>query len=277
MKPPTIVAEIGCNHGGSLATAFKMIDAAAYAGADVVKFQKRDIGSIPDWYANRVRNDTHAFGPTEREHRQALEFTVDQHHELKTYAAQRGLTYAASAWDRQSYKDLLDLGSKYIKIPSAKNIEFLSWNDVIKPEHEIHVAFGMTTLHERLQIMKFCNDTPNRIPYACSSKYPLEHYEVALLEIQSLQTLRHGNEVGYSGHHKGIALDVAAYLLGAQWIERHFTLDRSSKGTDHAASLEPDGLRKLVRDLNAVRVAWKDKPDGLPAWEIESRKKLKGL
>lgn len=272
----TFVAEIGCNHGGAPALAKRMIDAAAFCGADVVKFQKRDIDSIPKEIADRPRHDVHAYGATEREHRKALEFTIGTHWDLKAYAESKGLRYACSAWDERSANELLCLGLDYIKIPSARNTDFLKWN-LFKNNVPLHVALGMTTQVERDAILKAIKfGDSDHVPYACISTYPTDHRDAYLSEISELVARGAGHAVGFSGHHKGIALDIQAALLGASIIERHFTLDRSSKGTDHAASLDPGGLSRVVRDISAVFLATKHKPSGLPPCEIESRKKLKG-
>lgn len=265
------VAEIGCNHGGNFDTAKQMIEVASQCGVDYVKFQKRDIDSIPPEVASRGRSDEHRFGDDEYSHRKALEFTIEQHHELKEIATRCGTTYACSAWDSKSYDLLVGMNCDYIKIPSARNISCTKWN--ISRRVPLHVSLGMTTNEERDRILRGFDHGYDLVPYACTSKYPSSPEEVYLDEVPYL-ALRAGR-VGFSGHHKGIALDIAAYVLGATFVERHFTLDRTSKGTDHAASLEPDGLRKLVRDLEAVRLARKPKPGGLPTCETEMRKKLK--
>jgi N-acetylneuraminate synthase len=145
---------------------------------------------------------------------------------------------------------------------------------------KIHVSLGMTRRDEIDRIVECVGDAgraQDLVLYHCTSGYPVRHDEVHLLEIVRLRD-RYGAAVGgigYSGHHLGIALDVAAYALGAAWFERHFTLDRTLKGTDHAASLEPDGLRRVWRDLNAAHRAMTEKPEGLLPVEEAQWKKLK--
>jgi N-acetylneuraminate synthase len=145
---------------------------------------------------------------------------------------------------------------------------------------EIHVSTGMTTREEVGQIVRFFQDQDRAqdvVLYACTSGYPVPARDVCLLEIPWL-IQEYGSivkEVGFSGHHLGIALDVAAYTLGATYVERHVTLDRTWKGTDHAASLEPDGLRRLVRNLRETEAALARKPDGLLDIELPQRDKLK--
>jgi len=239
----------------------------------VVKFQKRDLASLPESSHSKPRTDDHAYGPTEYEHRKALEFSLDQHADLKSTCSKLGVTYGCSAWDPVSAEELLDMGVSYLKIPSAKNQEFHRWK-VRGLTVPTHVSLGMLSGEERDAILRRAGSAHmDMVPYACTSKYPSDHKDVYLGEIPYLRT--RFEEVGFSGHHKGIALDIAAFVLGATWIERHFTMDRTWKGTDHAASLDPTGLRRVVRDLQAVAEAWKPKPGGLPEGEVGCRAKFK--
>jgi N-acetylneuraminate synthase len=145
---------------------------------------------------------------------------------------------------------------------------------------EIHVSLGMTSRNEEDALIKLFESkhrAKDVVLYSCTSGYPVPFSDVCLLEIPRLKNT-YGDVVkaiGFSGHHLGIAVDVAAFTLGAQWIERHFTLDRTAKGTDHAASLEPDGLRRLVRDLNAVHQALSQKSEEILPIEAIQREKLK--
>lgn len=271
------VAEVACNHGGDFKRAAEYIEVAASCGASYVKFQKRDIDSIPVGVRERPRTDAHAFGPTEYEHRRALEFSIEQHARLKEICEAQGVGYAASAWDEKSYNQLVDLSPDYIKIPSAKNQEFERWKRDGNYGQRggrklLHVSLGMLTGAERDQLLQQ-HELHGVVHYACTSRYPAGMDETYLLEVPYL--VERAGVAGFSGHHNGIALDLAAYTLGATWIERHFTLDRTSKGTDHAASLEPQGFARLVRDLEACRQALKIKPGGLPTCEIEMHRKFK--
>ena len=147
-------------------------------------------------------------------------------------------------------------------------------------EGEIQVSFGMTTHEEEESVIKLFEDnnrTKDLIVYNCVSGYPVPFEDLCLLEITRLRELYEGRvkAIGFSGHHLGIAIDIAAYTLGASYIERHYTLDRTWKGTDHAASLEPDGVRKLKRNLEATYKALKQKPQQILPIEIEQRNKLK--
>lgn len=286
MKKPIVIAEIGCNHKGDLELAKKFIKTAKeYCGADVVKFQKRDIETwterYPEQYNAPHPNPVNAYGDTYKAHREALEFTFEQHKELKEYCEEIGIVYSTSVWDMKSAQGIAALSPKLIKIPSAcnTNLEMLEWLcDNYKGE--IHISTGMTSLKEIDDIVDlFVKKGRNKdlVLYNCTSGYPVPFKDICLLEINNLKK-KYGDkvkEIGFSGHHLGIAVDVAAYTLGATVIERHFTLDRTWKGTDHAASLEPDGLRKLVRDLNAVSEALTYKKEEILPIEEVQRKKLK--
>lgn len=286
MKKPIVIAEIGCNHKGDMELAKKFIKTAKeYCGADVVKFQKRDIETwterYPEQYNAPHPNPVNAYGDTYKAHREALEFTAEQHKELKEYCEKVGIIYSTSVWDMKSAKEIAALHPELIKIPSAcnTNLEMLEWL-CDNYDGEIHISTGMTTSEEIDAIVDLFvkkGKNKNLVLYNCTSGYPVPFKDVCLLEINNLKK-KYGDKVkkfGFSGHHLGIAVDVAAYTLGATVIERHFTLDRTWKGTDHAASLEPDGLRKLVRDLNAVSEALTyKKEEVLPIEEVQ-RKKLK--
>ncbi|GAY16512.1 N-acetylneuraminate synthase [Mycobacterium sp. shizuoka-1] len=258
--------------------------AAEFCEVDVVKFQKRNPRELltPEQYDAPHPNAIHSFGDSYGAHREFLEFTVDQHVELMDTAAKFGVTYATSVWDMTSAKEIAGLNPKLIKIPSATNLHFELLGYLCDNyEGEIHLSLGMTTRAEEESIVDFfrAHDRMGDVVlYSCTSGYPVPFDQLAIREIERLKAM-YGSElraVGFSGHHLGIAVDVAAFALGATVVERHFTLDRTSKGTDHAASLEPDGMRRVRRDLSAVAAAMTSRDDGglLPI-EHETRAKLK--
>ena len=283
-QAPKVIAEIGCNHRGDLATAKEMIKmAAVFCKADYAKFQKRNNRELlsAEQYNAPHPNPMHAYGRTYGEHRERLEFSVDQHRELIACCAEFGIGYSTSVWDVTSALEISTLNPDMIKIPSATNLntELLG---VLCDNFggAIHVSLGMTTHAEEEMIVRFFEERGrNRdvVLYSCTSGYPVAFDEICLLEITRLQKTfgDRVQSIGFSGHHLGIAADVAAMTLGARFIERHFTLDRTWKGTDHSASLEPDGLRRLVRDLRAVSQALTEKPAEILDVEIAQRKKLK--
>ncbi len=286
MDTPKVVAEIGCNHMGDLAIAREMIETVAtFAKADYVKFQKRanrELLTAAEYDApHPVPNNS--FGTSYGEHREFLEFTIEEHRQLMAWCREFGVGYSTSVWDLTSAKEIAALEPELVKVPSACNLnsallEYLASDTICG----IHVSLGMTTPDERRDIVDHLDALgalDRVVLYACTSGYPVPHEDVCLLEIGRLKDEFSDriSAVGFSGHHLGIAVDVAAITLGATWVERHFTMDRTWKGTDHAASLEPDGLRRLVRDVHAVTKALSFK--NTPVLEIEEvqRNKLKRL
>ena len=232
---------------------------AHQSGADYAKFQKRNPREL---LTEKQYNEPHgvpynAYGDTYGKHREFLEFDIAQHKDLKAYCEEIGIGYACSAWDVTSAKELISISPDYIKVPSACNTHF-ELLKVLRDEYDgdIHVSLGMTSRGEEAKLMQFLSEVGQSrvVLYSCTSGYPVDFDDVCLLEISRLESSYYNQikEVAFSGHHLGIAIDIAAYTLGAKWIERHFTKDRTWKGTDHAASLEPSGLSKLCRDLNAT-------------------------
>lgn len=281
---PRIIAEAGCNHKGDMEIAKELIKIAAiYCKADIVKFQKRNNKELltEEQYNAPHPNPCNSYGDTYGEHREFLEFSVEQHAELKKWCEEYGIAYSTSVWDLTSAKEIASLNPELIKIPSACNnhFEMLGWLcDNYKGE--IHLSFGMTTHDEEETIVKFFENKKRNqdlVIYACTSGYPVPFEDVSLLEITRLQEkfADRVKEIGFSGHHLGIAVDIAAYTLGASIIERHYTLDRTWKGTDHAASLEPGGIMKLKRDLEATYKALSFKKEEILDIEKIQRDKLK--
>ncbi len=283
-KKPTVIAEVGCNHKGEMAIAKELIKVAKiYCKADVVKFQKRNNIELltEEQYNAPHPNPANSYGDTYGAHREYLEFSLEQHRELQSYCQELGIEYSTSVWDMTSAKEIASLNPKMIKIPSAtnNNYELLKWL-AQNYKGEIHVSTGMTTkdeIEEVVNLFEKYDRAKDLIIYGCTSGYPVPFEDVALLEIVNLKE-KYGSKVkaiGFSGHHLGIAIDIAAYTLGAEYIERHYTLDRTWKGTDHAASLEPEGVRKLVRDLNATYKALTYKKKEILDIEQVQREKLK--
>lgn len=283
-KKPFVIAEIGCNHKGDTEIAKELIKVAKiFCNVDAVKFQKRNNKELltKEQYNQPHPNLSNSYGETYGLHREYLEFSVEQHEELMSYCKEIGIIYSSSVWDLTSAKEITSLNPSFIKIPSAcnNNFEMLGWLcDNYKGE--IHISTGMTTKDEIEALVQFFmekNRNEDVVLYNCTSGYPVPFEDVCLLDITLLlenykDKVKH---IGFSGHHLGIAVDIAAYTLGANIIERHYTLDRTWKGTDQAASLEPMGLRKLTRDLNAVHSALTYKSvDILPIEKVQ-RDKLK--
>ncbi len=281
MRQCKVVAEIGCCHAGSMARAKSLIRLARLAGADYVKLQKRNpIESVPkEWHDRPHPNKIFAYGETYLEHRLALELDIDQHKELKEFCELAGIGYACSVWDLTSAREIIGLSPDFIKIPSAFNSNFVLIQKILDEFNgDIHISLGMSTEEEREGLDEFLSlpfTLRNRIViYHCTSEYPCPFEHLYLLEIENLKDFP-AKSLGFSNHGYGIAADIVAYTLGVTWIERHFIDDRTFRHTDASASLEPDGLRRLCRDLKAISssLAYKG---GLSDEELEQREKLRG-
>ena len=281
---PFVIAEAGCNHMGQMEIAKDLIETAAhFCKADAIKFQKRCPKELltEEQYNAPHPNPLNSYGDTYGAHREFLEFDVEEHAQLKKWCEDAGIIYSTSVWDLTSAREIASLHPKFIKIPSACNThyEMLQWL-CDNYEGEIQLSFGMTTHEEEeavVQLFEKNGRAKDLILYNCTSGYPVPFKDICLLEIKRMIKQYEGRvkAIGFSGHHLGIAVDVAAYTLGAEYIERHYTLDRTWKGTDHAASLEPDGIRKLVRNLNAVHEAMTYKDQEILPIEQVQRDKLK--
>lgn len=290
MKEPIVIAEIGCNHKGDMEIAHQMIKLLGtlknidpQSHINIAKFQKRnnrELLSEAEFNAPHP-NPENSYGNTYGLHREALEFSLEQHSQLKQWCEQAGLIYETSVWDLTSAREIVSLNPQLIKVPSACNLDF-NILQYLRDNFsgEIHIAFGMTTKAEEKKIIDFFaekNRAKDLVIYACTSGYPVPPEDVCLYEITRIREA-YGDivkAIGFSGHHNGIAIDVAALTLGATYFERHFTLNRTWKGTDHAASLEPQGIQKLARDLRNVTLALTFKSEDVLDIEKVQRKKLK--
>jgi N-acetylneuraminate synthase len=272
-----VVSEIACNHQGNMGVAKEMIKVSKLCGADYIKFQKRNPKkAIPQYMQNKPHPcPMHAFGETYLAHRMFLEFDIEQHKMLQEYCNQVGIGYVSSVWDEDSAREIISLCPDFIKVPSAMNENYYLLDTLFNEfDKDIHISLGMLQHSEKYRLFKYLEDKKERVVlYHTTSGYPVKFEELFLLEISEI--LKSFPRVGFSGHHLGISIDIAAYTLGATWIERHFTLDRTSKGSDHSASLEPTGLQKVCRDLMAAYKSLKFKENGLTEDEIKNREKLK--
>jgi sialic acid synthase len=283
-QKPKVIAEIGCNHMGSIDIAKELVKLAKECGADVAKFQTRDNKLLltEEQYNAPHPNPANSYGNTYGEHREYLELSLNQIVELKSYCENIGIEYSTSVWEVNSARMISQLNPKFIKVPSACNNNF-EMLEVLRDEYkgQIQISFGMTTQKEEEEVVKFFeekNQAKDRLViYSCTSGYPVPFEDISLLEIVRMYEKynKRVSEIGFSGHHLGIAVDIAAYTLGAKWIERHFTKDRTWKGTDHAASLEPEGMKKLIRNLNATFLALTYKEKEILDIEQVQRDKLK--
>lgn len=272
-----VIAEIGHNHQGSVEQAMKMIAKAHECGADAVKLQKRDNVSLytADFY-NRPYDNENSFGPTYGMHREALEFGPEEYRTLKQYSQELGVSFFATAFDFKSADMLADLDMPAYKIASGDVVNTPLIRYVAEIGKPILVSTGCATLDD----VRRAHDTAAEVNgqvvvMQCTAGYPAEWSELDLGVIRTYGELFPDAVIGFSSHDNGIAMPVAAYVLGARVIEKHFTLNRAMKGTDHAFSLEPQGLEKMVRDLKRTRIALGDGSKNTYPSEVEPALKMR--
>jgi len=274
-SPVYIIAEAGINHNGDIGDAIRLIDAAAYAGCQAVKFQKRDPDLSTPESQKSLPRETPWGTMTYLEYKKRIEFGREEYAQIDKHAKLAGIEWFASPWDVPSVGFLADFKVPAMKIASASitnrelvqavaevGVPAVMSTGMSTPE-EIDTAVGLLSPHTEIALMH------------CTSTYPLAAIEANLRTLDWLRS-RYGQIVGYSGHELGLQISLAAVALGAKIIERHITLDRSSWGSDQAASLEPDGFRKLVRDIRIVEESLGDGVKRVYESEQQARKKLRG-
>ena len=259
-SPPFVIAEIGHNHQGSVDSAIKLIRAAANSGVSAVKLQKR---SNKDLYTeeayNAPYNSENAFGPTYGLHREALEFGKSEFEICKTEALNLGILFFSTAFDRPSVDFLMEVDVPVFKVASGDLLNFPLLEYIASTGKPMIVSTGGATIEDVKFAYSFLRDIrANFSLLQCTASYPPQYEELNLRVIETYRSEFPQSVIGYSGHDSGIAMALVAYILGARIIEKHFTLDRSLKGTDHAFSLEPLGMKKLIRDLHRARMALGD-------------------
>jgi N-acetylneuraminate synthase len=256
-NPVYVIAEIGLNHNGDVELAKQLIDVAADAGAQAVKFQKRTPEiSTPDHMKNTLR-DTPWGIMTYLEYRHRVEFDREQYIEIGDYATLRGLDWFASPWDEPSVDFLENLNVVAHKVASASVTDLDMLRRLAATGKPIILSTGMSTL-EQIDRAVAVFDPAKLVILHATSTYPLPPEEANLLVIPALIERYPGIPIGYSGHERGLQISLAAVALGATVVERHITLDRTMWGSDHAASLEPQGLEHLVRDIRVIGEAMGD-------------------
>jgi sialic acid synthase SpsE len=274
--PCFIVAEIGNNHQGDFLVARQMIDEAAAAGVHGVKFQKRDMEALLTREGRAAPyTGCNSFGPTYGEHRNALELSIEQMAELKEYSESLGLVFFASAWDEPSLRQVLGLDVELLKICSADLVNVPLVRKYAATGIPIVLSTGMSSLEDidvaLAEIRAYHDDV---VLLHCNSTYPCPDEKIGLPVMDGLRD-RYRLPVGYSGHEQGIGPSVASVALGACVVERHFTLDKTLKGTDHQASLEPAELALMVSMIREVEKAMRVKGKKVFPEEQAAAKKLR--
>jgi N-acetylneuraminate synthase len=251
------VAEIGINHNGDMKICKQLIDLAASAGCDAVKFQKRDIDSV---YSKKLLDSYREspWGTTQREQKMGLEFNKEEYQEIDEYCKTKNIEWFASAWDLKSQLFLREFNCKYNKIASAMIVHEELLKMVAEEKKHTFISTGLSTMENIENAVNIFRD--KKCPFElmhCVSTYPMKDTDANLKTILTLRE-KFKCDVGYSGHETGLAISYAAAALDITSLERHITLDRAMYGSDQAASLAPPGLRKIVPEVRKIKEALGD-------------------
>ena len=256
-KPIFIIAEIGINHNGDMSICKELIDVAATAGCDAVKFQKRDIDQV---YTQEMLDSFRAspWGTTQREQKTGLEFDAEQYGEINKYCEEKGIEWFASAWDTSSQEFLRQFDCKYNKIASAMIVHKELLEMVAEEKKHTFISTGMTNYKDiQTAIDIFQQSSCSFELMHTISTYPMKDEDANLNTINTLRD-KFQCDVGYSGHEVGLAVSYAAAALNITSLERHITLSRAMYGSDQSASIEPQGLRQLVGAVRKIEKAMGD-------------------
>lgn len=270
--PCYVIAEIGINHNGEVEIAKKLIDVAVTAGCNAVKFQKRTIQVV--YTAEELERPRESpFGTTNGELKHGLEFGQQEYEEIDRYCREKKITWFASCWDEQSVDFIDQFDVSCYKIASASLTDDKLLRHTRATGKPILLSTGMSTLEQIDHAVEVLGKKDMLIMHSCST-YPA-YYEELNLRVIPILSQRYGVPIGYSGHETGLPSTAAAVVLGACLVERHITLDRSMWGSDHAASLEPNGITRLVRDIRLIELAMGDGVKRLGEREIPIMQKLR--
>lgn len=272
-EPVYIIAEIGINHNGDIEIAKQLMDVAVETGCDAVKFQKRTPEICVPEEQKSIPRETPWGSMTYFEYKKRIEFEQKEFEQIDSYAKKIGIDWFASPWDVPSVDFLESFNVPCQKIASACLTDSELLTAINKTKTTTILSTGMSSMQEIDKAVSLLNDVPLAIAQATST-YPAEASELNLRAIQTFAE-KYQVPVGYSGHERGLQVTIAAVALGATFIERHITLDRSMWGTDHSASLEPEGLKKLVRDIRIIELALGDGKKKVYDSEIPIRAKLR--
>ncbi len=272
--PAYVIGEIGINHNGDLDVAKKLIDVAASAGCQAVKFQKRTPELCVPEHQRNIQRETPWGVMSYMAYRERVEFGREEYAEIDRYAKEKGVHWFASCWDIPSVDFMEQYEPVAYKVASASitDLDLLKkYNDTGRP---IIISTGMST-PEEIDAAVACFDKDRLLIAHATSTYPCPPEELNLRMINTLSD-KYGVPIGYSGHETGLQTTVAAVVMGATFVERHITVDRSMWGSDQAASVEPGGLARLVRDIRVVEKALGDGVKKVYESEMPARKKLRG-
>ena len=274
--PCYVIAEIGHNHQGNLKVAMDMVKAAADCGVDAVKFQKRDNKALYNKAMyNKPYDNENSFGLTYGEHREFLEFEWDDYVVLKELAEEKNVEFMCTAFDFNSVDFLEKLGITSYKVASGDVTNIPLLECIAATKKPVFMSTGASTLDEtRMAYEAICkyHDEICLLHAVCS--YPAQYSDLNMRVIETLKTEFPNAIIGYSGHDNGILAASLAYMLGANVVEKHFTLNHSWKGTDHKFSLEREGMRKQVRDLRRIDKCMGDGVKCVQDCEIQAKQKM---
>lgn len=273
-RPVYVIAEIGLNHNGDVDLAKRLIDVAADAGADAVKFQKRTPEIATPAHMRDTIRETPWGTMTYLEYRYRVEFDREQYIEIGDHATVRGLHWFASPWDVPSVHFLEDLGVVAHKVASASLTDLELLEALRATGKPVILSTGMSTIEQIDRALEVLG-TDRTVLMHATSTYPMEPEEANITMIATLRDRYAGIPVGYSGHERGLQISLAAVALGAVAVERHITLDRTMWGSDHAASLEPTGFEHLVRDIRVIETALGDGVKRVYGGELAAMAKLR--
>ena len=272
-QPVYVIAEIGINHNGDLEIAKKLMDVAASAGCDAVKFQKRTPElCVPEEQKSQIR-ETPWGTMTYLEYKERTEFGQQEYQQIDTYAKKLGIHWFASPWDLPSVDFLLTFDPVCIKVASASLTDDALLKKLVASGVPLILSTGMSTMEEIDHAATVVKSSQYALAHATST-YPCQPSELNLRMISTLKN-KFQVPIGYSGHETGLATTLAAVAMGATFIERHITLDRAMWGTDHSASVEPTGLDRLVRDIRNIELAFGDGVKRVFESELPVRAKLR--
>ncbi len=270
--PCFVVAEIGINHNGDVDLAKQLIDSAVAAGCDMVKFQKRTVDVV--YSAEELATPReNPYGPTNGDLKRGLEFGEAEYREIDAHCRDKGIPWCASCWDAASVDFIEAFNPPCFKIASACLTDSALLRHHKRTGRPLVLSTGMSTLEE-IDLAVDTLGTDRLILLHCTSTYPSRLEELNLRAIPMLRE-RYGVPVGYSGHELGLATTMAATVMGACMVERHITLDRAMWGSDQAASVEPHGFARMVRDIHAVETALGDGVKRMYDSELPIREKLR--
>ena len=275
--PVYFIAEIGQNHQGDINIAKKLVDNLKDLPVSCIKTAKRDIDTcLSEKQKNMIYDNPNSFGRTYYEHRKALEFSKDNFIEFKNYVEDAGFDFISSFTDLNSLDFLLDIGTKGLKIASQRLTDIKLLNATSNCELPIIISTGMSELTDIDNAIDILSKNEKYL-LQCTSTYPCPDNELNLnvIPMYKKRYKNRINGVGFSGHHVGIASDIAAYMLGSKIIERHYTLERTMKGTDHSGSLEKRGIEYILKYINQVHQALGSSDKKILDSEIPALKKLK--